>query len=276
LDVNGTFSSALTSGILLDIIDLSGNVSTNTADILTNTNSISSNTADILTNTNSISSNTADILTNTNSISSNVTNILTHTTDISSNTADILTNTNSISSNTTNIATNTTNIATNTTNIATNTTNIATNTENISTNTANISTNTTNITDISNNHVTLDSSQSIGGDKQFNDIVTFQNDVVGLIPLHIGLEDVDNTSDINKPVSTATQNAIDAIDNNLIHRTGDENITGTKTFISNIIVGTGTGAESLADGRAYFTDVITVKGVTPVLWCLMNLFGTNF
>lgn len=49
----------------------------------------------------------------------------------------------------------------------------------------------------------------------------------------LGLGNVDNTSDANKPISTATQTAL----NGKVGTTGDESITGAKTF-ENIAVGT--------------------------------------
>lgn len=48
----------------------------------------------------------------------------------------------------------------------------------------------------------------------------------------VGLENVDNTSDANKPVSTATQTALNAKanDNAVVKLTGNQSITGIKTF----------------------------------------------
>lgn len=48
----------------------------------------------------------------------------------------------------------------------------------------------------------------------------------------VGLGNCDNTSDLNKPISTATQSAIDlkANDSEVVHNTGTETISGTKTF----------------------------------------------
>ena len=49
---------------------------------------------------------------------------------------------------------------------------------------------------------------------------------------NLNLENVDNTSDLNKPISTATQAALDlkADDNAVVHLTGTETISGTKIF----------------------------------------------
>lgn len=50
----------------------------------------------------------------------------------------------------------------------------------------------------------------------------------------VGLSNVDNTSDLNKPVSTIQQSALDlkANDNSVVHLLGPESISGTKTFSS--------------------------------------------
>jgi|SRR4028119_64264 hypothetical protein len=50
--------------------------------------------------------------------------------------------------------------------------------------------------------VDLTSNQTIGGNK------TFTGTISGITPLMVGLGNVNNTSDINKPVSTATQSAL--------------------------------------------------------------------
>jgi hypothetical protein len=48
----------------------------------------------------------------------------------------------------------------------------------------------------------------------------------------ISLGNVDNTSDINKPISTATQTALDlkASDTLVVHLSGSETLTGSKTI----------------------------------------------
>jgi lysophospholipase L1-like esterase len=58
---------------------------------------------------------------------------------------------------------------------------------------------------------------------------------IGAVTLNksdVGLSNVDNTSDISKPVSTAVQNALNlkANDNAVVHLANTEKITGTKTF----------------------------------------------
>jgi hypothetical protein len=54
----------------------------------------------------------------------------------------------------------------------------------------------------------------------------------------VGLSNVDNTSDAAKPVSTATQTALDAKANDsaVVHDTGDETVAGIKTFSNDPII----------------------------------------
>jgi len=53
----------------------------------------------------------------------------------------------------------------------------------------------------------------------------------------VGLNNVDNTSDLNKPISTATQTALNlkADDNTVVKLTGNQTIAGIKTFSSDIV-----------------------------------------
>jgi len=59
----------------------------------------------------------------------------------------------------------------------------------------------------------------------------------GIVKGDVGLGSVDNTSDANKPISTATQSALNfkANDSAVIHNTGDESASGVKTFTGKII-----------------------------------------
>lgn len=54
----------------------------------------------------------------------------------------------------------------------------------------------------------------------------------------VGLGNADNTSDVNKPISTATQTALNlkADDSAVVHDTGDETIAGVKTFSSDPLI----------------------------------------
>lgn len=55
---------------------------------------------------------------------------------------------------------------------------------------------------------------------------------LGLSKSDVGLANVDNTSDASKPISTATQSALDAKanDNAVVHLTGNETVAGNKTY----------------------------------------------
>lgn len=59
----------------------------------------------------------------------------------------------------------------------------------------------------------------------------------------VGLNNVDNTSDFNKPVSTAQQSALDlkATDSLVVHKAGSETVTGIKTHTAQINVNVGAG-----------------------------------
>ena len=62
----------------------------------------------------------------------------------------------------------------------------------------------------------------------------------------VGLSNVDNTSDANKPVSTATQSSLNlkANDNAVVKLTGNQTIVGVKTFSSSPIVPTPTSGDN--------------------------------
>lgn len=64
----------------------------------------------------------------------------------------------------------------------------------------------------------------------------------GVTKAQVGLENVDNTSDLDKPISTATQSALDlkADDDVVVKLIGDETVEGIKTFTSSPIVPTPT------------------------------------
>ncbi len=61
---------------------------------------------------------------------------------------------------------------------------------------------------------------------------TFTGTVSGITKAMVGLENADNIADINKPVSIATQNALNlkADDNVVVKLSGDQSISGIKTF----------------------------------------------
>lgn len=61
---------------------------------------------------------------------------------------------------------------------------------------------------------------------------------LALVKGDVGLGNVDNTSDAAKPVSTATQTALDlkADDSAVVHDTGNETVAGVKTFSSDPLI----------------------------------------
>jgi hypothetical protein len=66
----------------------------------------------------------------------------------------------------------------------------------------------------------------------------------------VGLANVDNTSDANKPISTATQTALTAkaTDSLVLHKAGAETVTGAKDFTGGITVNS-TGVVVASDSR---------------------------
>ena len=99
------------------------------------------------------------------------------------------------------------------------------------------------------------------------DSVAGKTGVVLLSKDDVGLSNVDNTSDTNKPISTATQIAL----NTKVSTTGDETIAGIKTFTSSPIVPDGaTGKQAInydgavAYGAAVIAEVEEIVGLPPV------------
>lgn len=84
---------------------------------------------------------------------------------------------------------------------------------------------------------------------------------VTLTKSDVGLANVDNTSDVNKPISTATQTALDlkTNDTSAVHKTGDETIAGIKTFSSSPVVPTPT-TDSQAATKAYVDTASSAGG----------------
>lgn len=91
-----------------------------------------------------------------------------------------------------------------------------------------------------------------------------------LTPADVSLGNVDNTSDVNKPVSTATQTALNAkaVDADVVHDTGAETIAGVKTFSSDPLIpdevyGVGWNASlEPATKNAIYDKIETMTGVT--------------
>ena len=202
-----------------ELTSTQANVATNTSSIATNVADIATNVADIATNTNNIAANTTNIATNVTNIGTNATNIATNTTDISTNTSAISTNTLEIAKNTTNIATNTTNIATNTSDINALDSRVTTNELNIA-DKAKIA-DVVLKADYSPSHSLLVQQSSTGSPSAVtvgnNTLIGRKNsgssEIEDLNATEVKeillLNNVDNTSDLNKPISTATQLALD-------------------------------------------------------------------
>ena len=75
----------------------------------------------------------------------------------------------------------------------------------------------------------------------------------------VGLGNVDNTSDANKPISNATQTALNAKANDsaVVHKTGNETISGDKTFSNTISAEHGKFGKKLATYRYKSTETPT-------------------
>jgi hypothetical protein len=71
----------------------------------------------------------------------------------------------------------------------------------------------------------------------------------------VGLSDVDNTSDANKPISSATQTALNAkaTDNSVVHLAGSETISGAKNFTGGLSAG-GSAVVTANNLTSYYTS----------------------
>jgi hypothetical protein len=97
-----------------------------------------------------------------------------------------------------------------------------------------------------------------------SDSPTFTGTVSGVTKAHVGLGNVDNTSDADKPVSTATQNALDlkadlagATFTGAVTIEGNLNVTGTTTTINATDLSVSDPLIYLASGQ-YDEDVLDV------------------
>jgi len=80
----------------------------------------------------------------------------------------------------------------------------------------------------------------------------------------VGLGNVDNTADANKPISTFTQTALDlkADDSAVVHKSGDETITGVKNFTGTLQSGGSNVLNAASVGAA--NGVASLDGSTKV------------
>jgi hypothetical protein len=114
--------------------------------------------------------------------------------------------------------------------------------------------------------------------------VTSVNGSTGAVTLaksDIGLGNVDNTSDVNKPVSSLTQTALDlkADDASVVHVSGNENVSGVKTFLSSPIVptpsaGTEAANKTYVDGVAGAGAPDATSSVKGIVQLAGDLGGT--
>jgi hypothetical protein len=81
----------------------------------------------------------------------------------------------------------------------------------------------------------------------------------------VGLSNVDNTTDLGKPISTATQTALNlkADDNSVVKLTGNQTVAGVKTFSSSLIAPTCSSGDNS-------TKVATTAYVDTALGDLIN------
>lgn len=91
---------------------------------------------------------------------------------------------------------------------------------------------------VENGHVFSLSEGSKNALKDSADHIADRSNPHAVTKAQVGLGNVDNTSDMNKPISTLVQQALDgkAEDSAVVHMTGDEVIAGIKTFNSSPIV----------------------------------------
>lgn len=102
----------------------------------------------------------------------------------------------------------------------------------------------------------------------------------------VGLANVNNTSDANKPVSTATQTALDgkATDSAVVHLSGNETITGIKNFTGTLQAGgqavVATNDSRLTDQRTPSNASVTVAKLSaansPTNGQILSYNGTTF
>jgi hypothetical protein len=90
-----------------------------------------------------------------------------------------------------------------------------------------------------------------GANALFSGNLTVGGTTSGITKTMVGLSNVDNTSDANKPISTATQNAL----NTKVDTSTNQTVAGTKTFSSSPIVPTPTAGTQVANKEYVDTKV---------------------
>jgi len=108
--------------------------------------------------------------------------------------------------------------------------------------------------------VDLTSNQTIGGNK------TFTGTISGITPLMVGLGNVNNTSDINKPVSTATQSAL-----NLKANLSSPNFTDIPTVPT---ASNGTNTTQIANTAFVSTAIANLVASSPSTLDTLNELAT--
>lgn len=101
---------------------------------------------------------------------------------------------------------------------------------------------------------------------------------VSLVKADVGLSNVDNTSDLNKPISTATQTALNAKENTIATGTVSQYYRGDKTFqtLDKTAVGLGNVSNTDTTTTANITDSSNKRFITDAQQTVLgNTSGTN-
>ena len=114
------------------------------------------------------------------------------------------------------------------------------------------------------------------------DSVNGKTGVVVLDKTDIGLGNVDNTSDVNKPVSTATQNALNAKQDTLVSGTNIKTVNNQSILgDGNIDIGGGSGAVDSVNGKTgevvlSKADILADMDTTAQIYCIQfNTTGSK-
>ena len=110
----------------------------------------------------------------------------------------------------------------------------------------------------------LASNNTFTGTNSFNSTVTFSSTVNGLTKTTVGLSNIDNTSDVNKPVSTATQSALNSLQSQI------NSIPPVSTLLSSNNTWSGTNSFN-----STVTFSSTVNGLTKTTVGLSNVDNTS-